>query len=331
MFSLSDKIINGGKELKLIGYKLSILGLKNKEGSISLSILKEIMDALMDSSDRVLRLMVEGDSSIRGNKPDWLKKSLDFIVTGLQSGSTIIDIDAPVLNELIPSHSDQKEIFDNWLAQDDTALTLLSKSISDAVAENNESNFLDAGVLNALLSFRSITKNYAQELRISSNMKKSDNFRISNEEIDKIKKIKIAPPASHTIVISGLFNLIEHSNRRFQLKLEDGKSIEGKMDLSLVDISNVRELWGKIVTIKGKAHDKTSGKLSRIEAQLIKPFEQGEEMLQQISRRPQKSFRFGEEFFSEKNSNKALKKVWGKWPGEESIHDLISALQEKSA
>ena len=214
---------------------------------------------------------------------------------------------------------------------DDTALTLLSKSISDAVAENNESNFLDAGVLNALLSFRSITKNYAQELRISSNMKKSDNFRISNEEIDKIKKIKIAPPASHTIVISGLFNLIEHSNRRFQLKLEDGKSIEGKMDLSLVDISNVRELWGKIVTIKGKAHDKTSGKLSRIEAQLIKPFEQGEEMLQQISRRPQKSFRFGEEFFSEKNSNKALKKVWGKWPGEESIHDLISALQEKSA
>ncbi|MCX6584248.1 MAG: hypothetical protein NT166_29080 [Candidatus Aminicenantes bacterium] len=317
--------------MKLIGYKLSILGLRNKKGSISISVLKEIMDALLDSSDRILRLLVEGDSTIRGNKPDWLKKSLDFIITGLQPGSTILAIDAPVLNEVIPRRFDQKEIWDDWIEQDETALTLLSKSISDAVAENTESDFLDAGVLNALLSFRPITKNYAKELRISSNTNRSDTFRISNEEIDKIKKIKIETPTSHTIVISGLFNLIEHSNRRFQLKLEDGKSIDGTMDLSLVDIENMRELWGKKVTIKGKALYRPSGKLRSIEAQLVKPFEPGEEILQRVPRQRRKSFEFVEEYFSEKNSNKSLKKIWGQWPGDESINDLLSALRESHA
>lgn len=72
-------------------------------------------------------------------------------------------------------------------------------------------------------------------------------------------------------------------------------------------------------------------KLIGIEAQLIKPFEKGEEILRRFPGNHRKILHFGEEFFSEKNSNKALKKIWGKWPGDESINDLLSALQEKPA
>ncbi len=129
-----------------------------------------------------------------------------------------------------------------------------------------------------------------------------------------------------TIVVSGFLNLIEHSNRGFQLKLEDGKSVDGIMDTSLVDFESMRELWGKKVTIKGKAQYKPSGKLSSVEAQLIRSFEPGDELLQKIPK-IRKHIKLTEEFLIKKKSNgDALRKIWGKWPGDESIDDLLVAL-----
>lgn len=312
--------------MKSVDYKINILGLKTKKGFIPISALKEITGALLKGSDRVLRLFVEGQSTKRGKSPDWLKKSLDFTITGLKTGSTILELEVPILGESIPEQFIKKKIWDDYIKPDDTALTLLSKSISDAAAENMESDYFDVGVLDALLSFKSITKNYAKELKISSSTKIRDNIRISDEEIKKIKKIKIETPKPHTIVISGFFNLIEHSNRRFQLKIEDDKSVDGLMDPSFVDSENMRELWGKKVTIKGKALYKPSGKLRSIEAQLVRPFEPGDEILQKIPK-IQKHFKFAEESLIEKKSNSnALRKIWGKWPGDESIHELLSAV-----
>lgn len=315
--------------MQSVEYTIDILGLKAREGSIPITAFKEIVDAILKGSDRVLRLFVEGRSVKRGKSPDWLKKSLDFTLTGIKTGSTILELEAPVLGEAIPEQFIQKKLWEDVIKPDDTAITLLSKSIIDATSEDVESDYFDVGVLDALLSFKSITKHYAKELRINSKIKAKDNFKISEEEIKKIKKIKIETPKSNTIVISGFFNLIEHSNCRFQLRLKDDKNIDGIMDPLFVDFENMRNLWGKKVTVKGKAHFKPSGKLRSIEAQIIKPFESGDEILQRIPTK-QKFFKFTEEFLKEKNSNKVLKNIWGKWPGDEPIDELLNALEERS-
>jgi hypothetical protein len=313
--------------LKTIDYNLNIQGLKTKKGTISISALKEIMEALLKGSDKVLRLLIEGRSVIGGKNPEWLKKSLDFTISGIKAGSTIIELEAPLLKKTIPEQLTQKKLWDDIesIKPDDTAVSLLSRSFADASAENMESNYFDVGVLDALLSFNPIIKKYAKELIITSNKRAKDNFRISSEQIEKIKKIKIETPKPQTIVISGFFNLIEHSNQRFQLIVEEDKKIDGIMDPSFVNIENMRELWGKRVTIKGKANYKPSGKIRNIEAQLIRPFESGDEILQKIPG-AQRRFKFVDEFLLEKNANTALKKVWGKWPGDESIDDLLAAL-----
>ncbi|MCP5054284.1 MAG: hypothetical protein GY940_44360, partial [bacterium] len=124
--------------------------------------------------------------------------------------------------------------------------------------------------------------------------------------------------------------LIEHNKRRFQLTMEDDRTVNGIMDPSLIDIENMRELWGKRVTIKGKANYKPSGSLRSIEARLVRPFAEGDEILQKIPS-SQRRFQFAEEFLLEKNSTNALKKIWGKWPGDESIEDLLAALQQEPA
>jgi hypothetical protein len=313
--------------LKSIDYKVNILGLKSKKGSISISALKEITDAFLKGSDRVLRLFVEGRSTKSGKNPEWLKKSLDFTITGIKAGSTVIELEAPVLKEAIPGQIIQRKLAENSIGPDDTALTLLSRSISDAAAENMESDYFDPGVLDALLSFSTITNKYAKELKVTSKTKVGDNFRISSEEIKTIKKIKIETPGPHTIVIAGFFNLIEHSNRRFQLKLEGGKSVEGIMDPSFVGSENMRELWGKKVTVKGKALYKPSGNLRSLEAQLVKPFEPGDKILQKIPK-VRKRAKLAEEFLTERRSNsEALRKIWGKWPGDEPIEELLALLE----
>jgi len=317
--------------LKVIDYSIRIKGLKSKSGSIPISALKEISDVLLKSSDRILRLMVEGSSTKTGKTPNWLKKTLNFTITGIKTGSTIIEVEAPVLSETMPEFFEQKKLWqDRSLKSDDSALSLLSKSVSDAVNENTESEYFDSGVLDSLFSFRTITNNYASEVSITSKNKSEDNFKIGTQEIAKIKKVKVTTPKSNTVVVAGFFNLIEHSNRRFQLKMENGKTINGIMDPSQIDLEHIRELWGKRVTIKGKANYKPSGNIRNIEAQLVQAFESGDEIFQQVPG-AQKRFEFAEKFLTEKSSSKALKKVWGKWPGNESIDDLLIALQQSPA
>jgi hypothetical protein len=316
--------------LKTVDYEIKVSGLPTTPGSIPVVEFKEIIDFLLKGCDRVLRLIIEGRSIKSGKNPDWLKKSLNFIITGITTGSTLLQLEAPVLGESVPEHFKQKTLWDDLelVKPGDTSLTLLSKAISDAASENMESYYFDANVLDALLSFKSITKN-SKELIINSKTKKEDSFKVSNMEIKKIKKLKIEIPKPHTTVLSGFFNLIEHSNQRFQLKLPDGRNINGIVDPSYVDFEKMRELWGRRVTIKGKAYYKPSGNLRSIEAQLISPSGEGDEILEKIPQK-QKNFKFYEDFLTERNANKSLEKIWGKWPGDESIDELLNALEERN-
>lgn len=239
--------------MKTIDYKLNILGLTNKKGSISIYALKEITDALIKGSDRVLRLFVEGRSTKSGKYPEWLKKSLDFTITGIKAGSTVIHLEAPVLKEAIPLQIIQRQLELDSISPDDTPLSMLSKSIADACAGNMESDYFDSGVLDALLSFNTITKKYAKELKITSKTKAADNFRISSEEINTIKKIKIKTP-------------------------------------------------------------------------LVKPFESGDKILRKIPGARKHTKQTVESVMEKKSNRQALLKMWGKWPGDESIEELLALL-----
>lgn len=311
--------------MELINYQIGIKGLKVKDGTIPLSALKDISDIILNSSEKVLRLCIEGTSTKRGKIPEWLKNSLNFTITGIKKGSTILELEVPVLKETIPSYFQQKKIWEEKIHSDDTAISLFSKSINDISIGNIESDFYDLGVLNTFQRFGSILKDYAKELEIRSAEKTVDNFKISEHEISKIKSVKISIPESRIIVISGFFNMIEHSHRRFQLSISDDQNINGELDPNFIELENMRLLWGKKVTIKGEARFKPSGKMHFIKAHFVKDFEIGDEILERMPK-VQRSFKFAEEYLKEKNTGSVLKRIWGKWPGDESIDDLLEAL-----
>ena len=315
--------------MKGISYTIRIRGLKTPDGTIPLTALREISDALLHGSERALRLSVEGASVRRGKIPGWLSKSLEFTIAGISKGSTVLEIQAPTLGESAPQQIRQQNLWYTLPNPGDTALSLLSRSVLDATSEKLESEYYDRGVLTALLAFEHPLKKYMSELEVNSEAKRGDNFKIGHLELGKISRMKAETPEPCAIVIAGSFNLIEHTQGRFQLDLGDNRNIQGRADLSLVTHEVMRDLWGKKVTIKGIAHYSPSGKTRFVEALMIKPFGAGDELFLSIpeSRPPH---RLVQELVRKYEAESPLKAIWGQWPGEESIDEILTVLRKTS-
>lgn len=306
-------------------YKFKLKGLTTPAGTISIRALKDLVDTVIESSERGLRLAIQGESVRRGPIPAWLARSLDFTVTGLKKGSTTLVFEAPRLGETAPEEIKQQDLWYSKPKPEDTALTLLSRSVKDAVSENRESNAYDKGVLDGLLSFESFFKTFGDKLVVQAHGRPAENFSLSCSELEHVRRLKTDTPEPTAFVISGQFDMIQHSSRRFHLMLGNGHVIPGTIDRDILNVENMREFWGKKVTIKGMVHFNPGRKVRLLEAQTIKPAEEGEEIFQKMPAPPKPVALFDSDLHK-LSVGPALEEIWGKWPGDEPIEEILAAL-----
>jgi hypothetical protein len=316
------------KHKKSLKYQLRLKGLTSPSGTIPLMALKEVCDLLLGAVERGLRLAVEGASVKRGRLPGWLTNSLELTVTGIKKGSTVLSIEAPVLGETAKERIRQQDFWYIAPEPEDTALTLLSKSVHDTTAEALDSDTYDGGVLDGLLQFKPFLKNSAKKIELKCVSRPKERFELGERELTKIQRLRAKTPEPRSFVISGRFDVIEHQKKRFHLVLGNGETILGTIDTEHLDVEHMRQFWGKKVTIKGLVHFRPSGRPRLIEAQVIKAMEQGEEVFETLPQEPSQI-----EFLNSVRETAVtregwLKEVWGKWPGDEPIEDLLAALNE---
>lgn len=265
-----------------------------------------------------------------GSVPKWLKASLDYSITGISKGSTVLEMVAPALGETAPSLIRQQDL---WLPPpkpEDTAFTVLSKSVADASARRMDSERFDSGVLDALLDFRPLLQRYATEVTLSSKGRPKEHFSISEQALESISQLRIRTPEPQAVTVAGEFDLIEHSKGRFKLILEEGPILQGMVDQSHLSVEQMRDYWGKKVTVKGMAQYRPLGAIRLLEAQVIKPFEAGEEVFE-ASPQTQTSLAFERPGGRESKGRSFLQDIWGKWPGDETIDDLLAALKRSES
>lgn len=317
--------------IKKIQYKVSIKGLKSPKGSITFSALRRLVEALSEGSERALRLALEGQSVKRGRLPDWLSKSTDFLLTGIRRGSTTLVFEAPTLGAAAGEQIAQQDLWNTVPNPDDTALTILSKSVADAEREDLDSERYDPGVLNALLEFRRILDQDNVSIKLVSDQRRRENFSLDNTAFQKIEKLKIATPEPQAVLVAGFFNMIQHSQRKFELTLETGGTVRGRIDEQSISIEQMRSLWGKKVTIKGILHFTASKKPRLLEAQVITPRQAGDELLNTMSL-PLEATRVVSKLRPPlADAEGIVSDIWGKWPGEESIDEILNALKEPTS
>lgn len=239
------------QQIKARKYELRLKGLISPSGTVPLRAMQEVCDLLLGAAERGLRLAVEGTSVKRGRLPSWLTKSLDLNLIGMKKGSTVLAIEAPLLGQTAQEQIQQQDFWYVVPKPEDTALTLLSKSVRDTTKEVLDSDAYDGGILDSLLQFRTFLKSSAEKIELRCASRPKEHFKLAEPELVKIHRLKAKIPEPRAVLISGLFDVIEHNRKRFHLVLGNQESLLGAIDTEHLDVEQMRQFWGKKVTIQG--------------------------------------------------------------------------------
>jgi hypothetical protein len=307
-------------------YAIQLRGLPSPKGTIKASVLLEIVSLFRDAASKSLRLSVEGSSELKGKSPKWLNESTDFLITEISKGSTILNLSAPCLSEVIEPLLKQQSIWNGLPNAEDTAMTMLSKSIADIHDENLESPYIDAGVIDAITRFKFFSEQQGAVITFGESTKKK-RTTLDQKTFSKADKVKSKTPEPRAVILTGTLDTIAYKKSRFHLHLENDERVVGIFSKKHIDSEPIRSLSGKRITVKGTARFRASGKLATIEVDVIKPFEAGDELL--TSSLDMHAIR--ENSYSyvqvEQAAVQPFANVWGQWMGDESVEELLNALK----
>jgi hypothetical protein len=313
--------------MNTVKYQLRLRGLQTPDGTVRVRVLTGVLDRLLSFAERGLRLAIEGQSVKRGTLPSWIAKSVDMTVTGIQTGSTILDIEAPMLGDTVGEQIRQQDFWVTPPSPSDTAFTLVVRSVNDATSEDLESEYYDGGVLESLRGMRSFVEGENQFLELRAIDRPQEQFSLGRQEIERVDRLQVRTPVSQAFIVSGVLNAIEHSRRKFQLVVDQGQIIPGRVNEEFMSAEDMRHLWGRKVSVKGVVHFKPSGHVRLLDAHLLKPMESGEEIFGALPQ-AQTEAAFVRDVASPQSQKDWLKDVWGQWPGDESMEELLADIEK---
>lgn len=320
----------GKKTSKTVKHTVRLQGFDLENGKISFALLAELNAHLLRLSECTLRSLVSGNSTLkRGKAADWLKRSLDFQLTGIREGSTILDVDAPILKETlgnvqIPLFSD-KPIDDLTKT---SALGLGLYAFEHAINGDVNSPILDKHLLVEMQDFGKFLKKKGSSIELSSG-RKSKPIKLRIEVIEKIKSIEEQTPSSIKTKVSGVLDVLKHSNNQLELIVDDTKRIRAIL-CDKLNIGELTSFFGKKLTVTGTANYNPSGAIISFEILSYKPVEVKEAYFNQL---PKPLFedtnlqRIIESQNYKGYKSDKVKKLVEQLEVEESLEELLAALK----
>ena len=297
-------------------YRLRISGLAEDEGRIKAATLQRVLDALLATAERTARLLATGSGSKRGARPGWLDAVVDITVTGLKSGSTVIEMEAPRLGETPFEAFSQPDVRITRSLLDDTALDLVARAINETQRENPAGDYFDGSVLEAILKFRKAARNTGSRYELISEENARKRFTLDDRACTHIEARLSEIQAPRPFVVSGRLDKIEHGSGSFRLLLDRKSRLLGRLGSESLSPETLRPLWGRQTTVEGLVHFKANGQPRLIEARRISPRQDGDDVFEAM---PATASRTPAESFDPID-------LAGTWPGDESIEDLLAQL-----
>ena len=283
---------------------------------LSLGVLRDLSDLLVEGATRAVRLAAEGRSTARGTAPSWLAEASELRLTDLREGSLALQIKASPLTELAPT------VFlagsaEATISSGETSFDLLMGAIDDALHGRRDSDRLDLGMLQTLVKCKSLFGRGATQLRLTRSGGRSIEF--SDNEINAFQKLATETPAPNINRLVGQLDSLTISTRTAVVKLDDGPALKGSISQS-VDLDIAKPLLGREVVIEGLVTFRPSTRPQRIDIDYIAAASSRD----QIWKRPLR----GELVQQLAIPTDDLSPYFGKWPGEESDEQIFAALKE---
>ena len=285
------------------------------------------LNALLGTAERATRLAATGRSVARGRRPAWLKAVMDITVRGLGTGSTTLDIQAPRLGD-VDTRMAQRDF---WLEQPDmgdTALDLAARAVTEAKSSNAIGDYFDSSILGEILKLgRAAEGSTDVRYELIPEDDTRGGFVLEESECPGLRDRRDLIPASRAVVTSGRLDEIGHGKGRFRLLMREGGSLQGRLHRSSLDVELLRPLWGHPATVQGIVHFKSSGRPRLIEAYRISARAAGDAIFESLP----KADTTRQEDSIAGSSVEAVRHVdpmviWGAWPGDEPIDELLAQL-----
>jgi hypothetical protein len=302
--------------------KLRLIGPSAQGLRVSGPLMRDVLAALVEGTQRAVRLRLEGRSTSGGPVPAWLEQAAAFDLR-IEEGSTQLVLDAPNLSAAAPEQFAQAQLFDEVPA-DRSCLDLFVDSLDDALNRRYDSVLFDDGLLQALWMFRGAFRHGVDTIEVVNGR----TLRLDAEAVEGFDALKRGIPPDQRVILAGTLDELRHSSRMFTLVLEDGASIRGVVSGGF-ELERLGPLWGKKARVSGTAKFRPSGAILRAECDDIQPVD-GDISI--WSRAPQPLFT---EFdvralHQEQGPRSGVSAIFGKWPGEESEEEFLRALSEVS-
>ena len=303
-------------------YELRLSGLPESEGRIKAKRLVRVVGALVETAERATRLSAIGEGKSRGSKPGWLNATVDFTVTGLKTGSTVIDLEAPSLRDTAYGVFAQRDLWREQPDLDDTALDLAALAIEEAGTDCPEGDRFDGSVLDAILKFARSGGTSGISYELIPRDSARGHFTLDEQVCARVKKQVSNIPPPKAFVVTGMLDEIKHGGGRFRLLLEKNSYILGRLNADFLDVEALRFLWGKPTTVEGIVHFKVNGQPRLIEARKISSRIEGDDVFAEMPVGNRDTQRVS--MASAKTADP--KDLAGAWPGEEPIEELLAEL-----
>ena len=238
-----------------------------ENGKISFSKLTELQEKLTALAESAVLNLVEGRSKPgRGQKSKWLKEVIDFQITGLHSGSTILDIEAPEIGQVF--HGKQFAIFEDPEAErllKESAFGLASYVYAKAFTRPESSGMLDKYLLQKITAFNKILDNEYSEIDLISNGKSQvKSVSIKKSTLQQISITEQKTRESVKTAVTGTLDVMRHKKEQMEIITTGGQRIRA-FPANNLNIKNLKNFFGENVKITGLAHFRTDGNLKYIE------------------------------------------------------------------
>lgn len=256
-----------------------------EEGKISFSKLRALQDRLTALAEGAVLNLVEGRSKHdRGNKPKWLRDVLDFQLTALHAGSTILELEAPEIGSVY--HYKQFALFDEPEAESllqESAFSLASYVIEMATKEPQASEMLDKYLLQQITGFEKILDNEQSQIALVSNgQSKTRKVTIRKETLKKVSITEQKIPDSVKTTVTGVLDVMRHQKRQMEIITSNEQRIRA-FPGNKYNIKNLNTFFGEKVKITGLAHFKTDRSLKFIEILDIRKADSGEQAAEELT------------------------------------------------
>ena len=303
-------------------YQLQLSGLPENKGQIKAKRLLRVVEALVETAERATRLSVTGEGKARGPRPGWLNAAVDFTITGLEKGSTVIGLRSPSFGEAAPCLFAQPDFWCEKPGPDDTALDLAALAIEEAGTDSPDGDRFDGSVLESILKFSRSGGAHGINYKLVPRGSARGKFTLNEDLCARVRQQLESMPRPKAFVVTGMLDEIKHGGGRFRLLLEGNSYILGRLNADFPDVEALRTLRGRPTTVEGMVHFKVNGQPRLIEARKISPRLEGDCVFEKMPESGQKP----ESFFKRPTRAADIDNLAAAWPGDESVEELLAEL-----